>query len=136
MLKVNLINSFLYLLVKYFVFFFVIAFVGDRFKSIVLDNAETSSEIFKNTLNYILYVAIYAIPLILIFGFPLYYILKIKNGVYFLLSILLFFIMEYCIYTYLYASSNKILGIYNIIIGIILLGIFFHKTIRLKFTKA
>ncbi|PRA90189.1 hypothetical protein CQ046_23370, partial [Chryseobacterium sp. MYb7] len=85
MLKVNLTNSFLYLLVKYFVFFFILAFVGDRFKSIVLDNAETSSEIFKLTLNYILYVAIYAIPLILIFGFPIYYILKIKKGIYFLL---------------------------------------------------
>ncbi|CAI8822775.1 conserved membrane hypothetical protein [Chryseobacterium sp. IT-36CA2] len=135
MFKITLTNSFLYLLVKYFVFFFILAFVGDRFKSIVLDNAETSSEIFKLTLNYILYVAIYAIPLILIFGFPLYYILKIKKGIYFLLCIILFFIVEYYIYTYLYASSNKILGIYNIIISIILLGIFFHKIIRSKFIE-
>lgn len=135
MFKITLTNSFLYLLVKYFVFFFILAFVGDRFKSIVLDNAETSSEIFKLTLNYILYVAIYAIPLILIFGFPLYYILKIKKGIYFLLCIILFFIVEYYIYTYLYASSNKILGIYNIIISIILLGIFFYKIIRSKFIE-
>ncbi|MDV3897437.1 hypothetical protein CMU05_07605 [Elizabethkingia anophelis] len=135
MFKVNLINSFLYLLVKYFIFFFILAFVGDRFKSIVLDNAETTSEIFKLTLNYILYVAIYAIPLILVFSFPLYYILKIRKGLYFVLSITLLFTVEYLIYTYLYAPSNKILGIYNIIVGIILLGIFFYKSIRIKFTE-
>ncbi|MDV2463438.1 hypothetical protein CMU11_15420 [Elizabethkingia anophelis] len=135
MFKVNLINSFLYLLVKYFIFFFILAFVGDRFKSIVLVNAETTSEIFKLTLNYILYVAIYAIPLILVFSFPLYYILKIRKGLYFVLSITLLFTVEYLIYTYLYAPSNKILGIYNIIVGIILLGIFFYKSIRIKFTE-
>ncbi|RMZ60373.1 hypothetical protein D1632_05395 [Chryseobacterium nematophagum] len=135
MFKVNLINSFLYLLVKYFIFFFILAFVGDRFKSIVLDNAETVSEIFKLTLNYILYVAIYAIPLILVFGFPLYYILKIRKGLYFVLSIILLFTIEYLIYTYFYAPSNKTLGIYNIIVGIILLGIFFYKSIRIKFTE-
>lgn len=135
MFKVNLINSFLYLLVKYFIFFFILAFVGDRFKSIVLDNAETASEIFKLTLNYILYVAIYAIPLILVFGFPLYYILKIRKGLYFVLSIILIFTIEYLIYTYLYAPSNKTLGIYNIIVGIILLGIFFFKSIWIKFTE-
>ncbi len=135
MFKVNLINSFLYLLVKYFIFFFILAFVGDRFKSIVLVNAETTSEIFKLTLNYILYVAIYGIPLILVFSFPLYYILKIRKGLYFVLSITLLFTVEYLIYTYLYAPSNKILGIYNIIVGIILLGIFFYKSIRIKFTE-
>lgn len=135
MFKITLTNSFLYLIIKYIIFFSVLAFIGDRFKNIVLNNAETSTEMFKLTLNYILYVLIYMIPLILVFIFPLYFTLKIKKGIFFLLSIVLLFIAEYCFYTYLYASSNKILGIYNIIISVILLGIFFYKSIRLKFTR-
>lgn len=136
MFKINLRNSFLFLLIKYIVFFFVIAFIGDRFKNNVTDNAETTSDMFRLTLNYALYVLIYAIPLILVFGFPLHYILKIKKVGYFLIAITLLLIIEYCVYTFLYSPSDKVLGIYNAVIGIILLGIFFHKTIRLKFTEA
>ena len=135
MFKATLINSFLYATIKYIIFFIVLAFIGNRFKHIVLDNAKTSSEIFSLTLNYILHVSIYMIPLILIFSFPIYFIMKIKKSVFFLLSIVLFFIGEYYFYTYLYAPSNKILGIYNIIISIILLLVFFYKVIRSKFIE-
>lgn len=135
MSKINLTNSFLCLLVKYIIFFFVLAFVDNRFKSTVLDNAETSSEIFKLTLGYILTVLFYTIPLILVFGFPLNYILKIKKGLYFIFSVIIFFIAEYCIYTYFYSSSNKINGIYNFIIGVVVLLLFFYRTIRIKFTE-
>ncbi|ASE61082.1 hypothetical protein CRN76_06990 [Chryseobacterium indologenes] len=135
MFKATFINSFLYATIKYIIFFIVLAFIGNRFKHIVLDNAKTSSEIFSLTLNYILHVSIYMIPLILIFSFPIYFIMKIKKSIFFLLSIVLFFIGEYYFYTYLYAPSNKILGIYNMIISIILLLVFFYKVIRSKFLK-
>ncbi|SDQ40785.1 hypothetical protein SAMN05421664_1490 [Chryseobacterium soldanellicola] len=133
MFKVSLINSFLCLLAKYLIFFFILAFIEDRFKDAVINNAETSSEMFRLSLNYILYILIYLIPLILVFFLPLYFILKIKKGIYFILCIVLFFMVEYSAYTYFYAPSDKTLGIYNIIIGIIVLGIFFHKAIRSKF---
>lgn len=135
MFKATLINSFLYVTIKYIIFFIVLAFIGNRFKHIVLDNAKTSSEVFSLTLNYILHVSIYMIPLILIFSFPIYFIMKIKKSIFFLLSIVLFFIGEYYFYTYLYAPSNKTLGIYNIIISIILLLVFFYKVIRSKFIE-
>lgn len=131
--KNNRINSFLYLLVKYILFFFVLAFIKDRFKSRVTDVAETSSEMIKLALNYILFVLVYTIPLIAIFIIPFHFILKIKKGVHFMLSITLLFIIEYCFYTYMFASSNKILGIYNLIIGVLLLWIFFYKSILAKF---
>ncbi|AZB33429.1 hypothetical protein EG351_07250 [Chryseobacterium bernardetii] len=83
MFKITLTNSFLYLIIKYIIFFSVLAFIGDRFKNIVLNNAETSTEMFKLTLNYILYVLIYMIPLILVFIFPLYFTLKIKKEYFF-----------------------------------------------------
>ncbi len=136
MLKTNLVNSFFYLVIKYIIFFFIIAFIGDRFKHIVIDTTETSSEMFKLTLNYILYAVLYTIPLILVLGFPLYYILKLDEKKYFIFSMILFFVIEYCIYTYFYAQSDKMLGIYNIIIGIILLWLFFHENIILKLKKS
>lgn len=134
MFKTNLIYSFLYTTIKYIIFFVVLAFIGNRFKHIVLDNAASSSKIFSLTLNYILQVSIYMIPLVLIFSFPIYLILKIKKNIFFLISITLFFTVEYYFYTFLYAPSNTILGVYNIVIGIFLLFIFFYKAIRSKFT--
>lgn len=134
MFKINLINSFFYLAIKYIIFFFILAFIGDRFKHIVIDNAGTSYEMVKLTVNYILYAVIYTIPIILVLVFPFNYILKMEKNIYFIFSMILFFAVEYYIYTYFYAQSDRTLGIYNIIIGIILLWVFFHKTIRSKFT--
>ncbi|MEJ5092461.1 hypothetical protein, partial [Sphingobacterium faecium] len=66
---------------------------------------------------------------------PLYHILKVKRAKFFIIYIILLFISEYFIYTYLYASSNKILGIYNLGIGVILLWLFFYKSILIKFNS-
>lgn len=135
MCKNNRLNILKYLFVKYIVFFTVLAFTIDRFKNSVIDNAVTSREMFKLTGQYIMYVLIYTLPLILIFIFPLYHILKVKRAKFFIIYIILLFISEYFIYTYLYASSNKILGIYNLGIGVILLWLFFYKSILIKFNS-
>lgn len=134
MFKINLANSFFYVFIKYIIFFFILAFIGNRFNNAVIDTTETSLEVFQLTFKYILTVLLYSIPLILVFGFILYFILKMKRGLYFMLSIVLFFIVEYILYTYFYSPSDKLLGLYNTIIGVIILGLFFHKTIRSKFT--
>lgn len=136
MFKISLINSFLCILVKYVLFFFMLAFVDNRFKSVVIDNATTSSEVFKLTLGYILTVLLYTIPMILVFGFLLNYILKIKRGVYFVLSMSLFFSVEFWIYTEFYSPSDKYVGIYNIIIGIIIILMFFYKSLQEKFVAS
>lgn len=135
MCKNNRLNILKYLFVKYIVFFTMLAFTSDRFKNSVIDNAVTSREMFKLTGQYIMYVLIYTLPLILIFIFPLYHILKVKRAKFFIIYIILLFISEYFIYTYLYASSNKILGIYNLGIGVILLWLFFYKSILIKFNS-
>lgn len=136
MFKINLTNSFLYLLTRYLIFFFILAFIDDRFKSTVINNAATTQELLKLTLGYILTVLFYTIPLILVFSFPLHYILKIKKELNFILSMILFFIAEYSIYTYFYSPSDKIIGVYSAIIGVIVLCTFFYKTIRSKFAKS
>lgn len=129
MIKINLKNIFISLWVKYIIFFLILSFIDNRFKKIVLDNAETSLQIFKLTLGYILTLLLYTIPLIISFGFPLYYILKIKKKLYFIFSIILFFIIEYLVYTYFYSPSNVSLGLYNMLIGIVVLYVFFRKSI-------
>ena len=134
MIKLSFLNSIFYLLVKYTVFFFILAFIGDRFKNAVINNAETSIEMIKLTVGYILYILIYEIFLVLLFCVPLYYILKIERWIYFLPLLIVFYCLEFFVYTYFYSPSDKMPGVYNAIIGILLLAIFFYQSIRLKFS--
>lgn len=132
MFKISFFNGVYYLLIKYIIFSFFLAFIGDRFKNIVINNAETTQEVFKLTLGYVLYILFYIVFLILLFCAPLYYILKIKKGIYFLILLIAFYVAEFFIYTQFFSPSDKTLGVYNTIIGILLMGIFFYKSIRLK----
>lgn len=132
MLKISFFNSIYYLLVKYIVFFFILAFIGDRFKNAVINNAETSLEMFKLTLGYALYILFAVFFLMLFFFGPLYYILKIKKGGYFLFLLTTFFAVEFFVYSYFCSPSDRMPGIYNAIIGVFLLIVFFYKQIRMK----
>lgn len=129
MFKVSFLKSVCYLLVKYAVFFFILAFIGNRFKNVVLNNAETSMELMKLSLGYVLYILFYMFFLVLFFSVPLYFILKIENKIYFILSMIAFFAIEYFAYTYLFSSSDKMIGIYNLIIGIVMFVLFYYKSI-------
>jgi hypothetical protein len=132
MFKISFFNTIYYLLVKYIVFFFILAFIGNRFKSAVIDNAETTLELAKLTLGYILYVLFYVGLLILFFCGPLYYILQLKNGLYCVLLLIAFYVIEFFIYWYFFSPSDKLPGIYNTIIGIVFLNLFFYKQITIK----
>jgi len=129
MFKISFLNSVFYLFVKYTIFFFILALIGDRFRNAVINNAETSIEMFKLTFGYVLYILVYMFFLILFFSVPLYYILKIENKIYFVLSMIAFFVIEYFTYTYLSSPSDKMIGIYNLIIGIVVFVLFFYKSI-------
>jgi len=129
MFKVSFLNGVFYLFVKYAVFFFILAFIENRFKDIVINNAETTTELIKLSLGYVLYILIYMFFLILFFSIPLYFILKIENKIYFVLSMIAFFVVEYFAYTYLFSPSDKLIGVYNLTIGIIVFVLFFYKSI-------
>jgi hypothetical protein len=133
MFKIKFLNSVLFLLIKYSVFFFIIAFMGDRFKSAVLDKASTPLEVFKLTLGYVFYVLVSSIFLIALLCAPLYLILKIEKGYLFLLAIAAFYGVEFVVYSYFYSPSDLTLGVYNTIIGTVLLFIFFGKSLRRRF---
>lgn len=133
MFKIRFLNSILFLLIKYSIFFFIIAFIGGRFKSAVLDNAGTQFEAFKLTFGYVFYVLIYSVLLIALFFSPLYFILKIEKGYLFLLAIAVFYGVEFVVYSYLYSPSDLTLGFYNATVGGVLLFVFFGRSIKLKF---
>mgnify|MGYP001056515868 CR=1 FL=1 len=135
MFKVKFLNIILFLLIKYSVFFFVIAFIDNRFKNAVLDNASSTLEVVKLTMNYILYVLFYSTFLIALFCVPLYFVLRIKKGILFLLGAITFLAVEFLVYTYLASETDLTLGTYNAIIGVVLLFILFYTPIRQKFVK-
>ena len=134
MFKVRPINAFLYILSKYFVYFGVLAFIGNRFEDAVIHNAETSVELFKLTLGYIfIWMGIGSLFPALIFYCPFYYIFQIKGKFYFALVLIGFYIIDFYFYYYMYASSALLISVCNCTIGIILLFPFFFKAIKAKF---
>lgn len=127
--KVSFFNSICYLFVKYAVFFFLLAFINDRFTNAVINNATTSIELIKLTIGYVLYILFYMFFIILLFTGPIYLIFRIRSKVYFILSIISFFCIEYFVYTYLSSPSNKVNGVYNLLIGVVVFVLFFRRQI-------
>ena len=135
MFKISFFKTIYYLLVKYIVFLFILAFIGNRFKSAVTDHAETTLELAKLTLGYVLYVLFAVILLIIFFCTPLYYSLQIKNGLLCVLLLIAFYVIEFFAYWYFFSPSDKLPSVYNTIVGIIFLNLFFYKQIRTKFSR-
>jgi hypothetical protein len=130
MFKASFLNSICYLLLKYVVFFFILAFIGNRFQNAVINNANTLSEFMKLSLGYVLYILFYVFFLVLLFSIPLCFILQIKSKTYFMLSMIAFFTIEYVLYTHWFSPSDKITGIYNLIIGMLIFTIFYKRLTR------
>jgi len=55
MFKINFVHTVCYLSAKYITFSIILAFIGNRFREIVINHALTSSELIKLSLGYILY---------------------------------------------------------------------------------
>jgi len=132
MFKVRFIYCVLFLLIKYLIFFFILAFLDNRFKSIVLENANSNAELVSGLLGYIMYLLFYSSLLVVMFSCPFFLVLKIKRKNYFLFGILCFFIIEYLLYTYLFSPSDFTLGIYNLLVGFILFWLLFRIEIIQK----
>lgn len=129
MLKISFLNILLCLLTKYVVFFILLAFIDNRFKTLVIDTAQDGQGIFINSIQYILHVLIFSFVLSLIFSAPLYYSFKTNNIIYFLLIIIGYLVAEYFVYTYLASPKDLTTGVYNGIISIAFLLFFFYKPI-------
>ena len=123
-------NIIFYLFIKYIVFFIVLAFLDDRFKTIVLDNSKDVDDIWINSFFYFFEVLFATFLFILIHIIPLYLILKLRKALYLLPLLFFWVIIEYFIYEAgaSYVHFDKA-GIINGIISILLLLVFFGKFI-------
>ncbi len=117
------------LFVKYIVFFFIIAFVNNRFKTLVIDKSVNGQELFVNTLGYCIYALIFIFFLMLIFSMPIFFAFKVKNIIYFSILLSVILVIEYFIYTYLASQLNPINGVCNVMISLVFLILFFYRQI-------
>ena len=128
--RLSFLKVLLYLVTKYIIFFIILAFLDDRFKTIVLNNSKDNDEVWINSFFYSVEVlwAIFFLTLILII--PLYFLLKVKQIAYLLLAFFAWILIEY--FTYEYGASYAHLdlnGIINGVISILLFFVFFGKFI-------
>jgi hypothetical protein len=130
MFKACFLNSICYLFLKYVVFFFILGFIDNRFQNAVINKADTLSEFAKLSLGYVLYILFYVCVLVLFLSIPLCFILQIKNKACFIISMIAFFTIEYVVYTYWFSPSNKITGIHNFIIGMLIFPFFYRRLTR------
>lgn len=133
MLKPSFRNILLYLFVKYLVFCLILAFRENRFKKLVVNNSQGAQDMATNSFYYVLYVMIFIVALMLVFSAPFYYAFKVKRPVFFALLISVILVVEYLLYTYLASPSDVMNGLYNGVISIIFLFVFFFKTLKEKF---
>lgn len=128
MLKPTLRNILLYLFLKYIVF---CAFIMIKNNNLRLLQIKTISDLG----NSILYFLLMIMPLILLnmvlFSAPIYFSFKLKNIIHFTLIIISFLVAEYFLYTYLTSQNSFINGVYNGIISVLFLFLFFFKEIRM-----
>ena len=135
MLKPKFLNVLLFLVVKYIVFFVVLAFIGDRFKSLVIKNSDNTRELISNTGYYSVYILFYTLVAVIVFSLPIYFTFKVKNPIYFILLISAILAVEYLLYTNLASTTDLMNGVYNGIISILFLPLFFYRHIVLIFKQ-
>ncbi|KZE77640.1 hypothetical protein AV926_14035 [Myroides marinus] len=124
MLKLKFSNVLVYIFVKYLIIFFLFMVKDNNFKLLELNNIKNGQDLFY----YLWIILFFPIIDIILFSIPLYYSLKIKNMIYFILSSLTIFGVEYLMNVYF--TSQKILDIdvlLKVVIGVILFFIFFYK---------
>lgn len=124
MFKATLLNISLYILIKYLLFYILLMFKNDDYY-FINPSIRNGDDLF-----FYLWLLL-SIPVLcmIFFSAPIYYAFKIKKKVFFVLIILGYLIIEYLLYTYLASQSDLKNGLYNSMLSIFLLGIFFFKSI-------
>lgn len=131
MLKPKLINIVFYFFIKYILFYVFMMFRNHDFTFIQIRDL-------RNGADWFLYLWMFLfLPVLCSFLFvaPLYYIFKVKSIVYFILLTGLVFTAEYFLYTYFASQLDLMNGVYNGILSLLLLFVFFFKPISLIFTN-
>ncbi len=131
MFKPKFLNIICYFFVKYIAFYVLLMFKNHDFTLTNISELKNSRDWF-----YYLWLFLF-LPVLncLIFSAPIYFTFKIKNGIYFVLLMSAILIAEYFLYTYFASEADLKNGIYNAIISILFLFLFFYKHMRSLFKQ-
>ena len=131
MLKPFFKNILLFFFIKYFLFYILLMFKNSDYTFIQIGSLRNYDDVI-----YYLWIFLF-LPVLcnIIFSVPLYFSFKIKQGVYFLLLLIVILVAEYFLYTYYASQADLMNGVYNGIISLLLLFLFFFKHIRLIFKQ-
>ena len=135
MFKVKLVNIFVFLFVKYMVFFTLLAFLGDRFKLIVLNNSDNTEELISNSFYYLIYPLLITVLFTFLFSIPWYFSFRVKKVIYFVLFVITVLIVEYFIYTQIASTTDFKNGLSNGLLTLLFFVFFFYKKIALIFRQ-
>ena len=133
MLKPSFLNVLLFLFVKYMVFYGILMIRNNNYSLLDQDNLAGG-----HTFVYFLLIMMpYPLVNMILFSAPIYFSLKVKNITHFILLIGGFLIAEYLVYV-LFTSVKyaDITGVYNAILSLLFLLLFFYKRINLIFKHA
>jgi hypothetical protein len=126
-------NIVFFIFSKYLIFSIVLAFLDNRFKSIVLDNSKTTADLMVNSFHYFIYVILAIIVYVAIFSLPYYFAFKINNKIIFILTISLIFFGESLFYVWFNSPGNLRNGEIDLLVGILTMLLFFFKPLKQKF---
>jgi hypothetical protein len=126
----SLLKVLFYLCSKYLVFFTVLAFLDNRFKTIVLGNNKNADDIALGSFEYFIEILFSTFLFIVILFIPIYLLLKLRSITYILPAFIAIVVVEYFLYegacSYVHFDID---GILNGILSIVFFFIFFGKFI-------
>lgn len=125
MLKPTVINILLFWFAKYIAFYVLMMFKNNNYALIGLDNLKTGEDWF-----YYLWIFLF-LPVVcmVVFSTPVYFSFRVKSLIYFVLIIAAILVTEYLFYTWSASQVNLMNGIYNGIISLLFLVLFFYRHI-------
>ena len=125
-MKASFVKIFLFWLAKYAAFYVFMMFKTGNYAFIKIYEIKNGEDLF-----YYLWIFLF-LPVIsfMIFSVPMYFSFRVKNLVYYVLIMVAILGTEYFLYTSLASQADLMNGIYNGIISVLFLLLFFFRHIR------
>ena len=130
-MKISLIKIFLFMLIKYFVFYVFMMFKNSNYTLIEIGDLNSFGDVF-----YYLWIFLF-LPIVcfILFSGLIYYSFSKRNLNIFILLNAGLLIAEYIVYTYLASQLNWYNGIFNAIISLVCFPLVFWKEIGELFAE-
>jgi len=125
-MKPSFVKIFLFWLAKYVAFYVFMMFKTGNYAFIKIHEIKNGEDLF-----YYLWIFLF-LPVIsfMIFSVPMYFSFRVKNLVYYVLIMVAILGTEYFLYTSLASQADLMNGVYNGIISVLFLLLFFFRQIR------